>query len=408
MSSNLIQNGDFEQNPLSNSGWGLFETIPGWTSPTGVIEIQEGVRSAGNAVVELDSNANAVIEQIVTIPSAGTYRFSFDYARNGAADTNGFEVFINGVSQGVVSPSATGWFTYTLDIALPPGPATIQIAARGTSDAVGTFIDNVSLVLQGPPVPNVAPVISSNGAGDDAAVSVAENTAAVTTVTVTDPDGPGRTFALSGADAARFQIDQATGALTFVSAPNFEGPTDQGTDNVYNVTVTVNDGAGGSDAQNLAVTVTNVSEPPPPPPSTNFIRNGDFEQNTLNNNGWGIFETIPEWTSPIGRIEVQEGNFGFGSPQGNGIVELDSDGNSAIEQTVTLTAAGSYRFSLDYIMRGTDPSTNGFEVFVNGVSRGIVNPTTPGRQTFTVDLTLAAGDNVIRIAARGNSMARAR
>ncbi len=252
-------------------------------------------------------------------------------------------------------------------------------------------------------MPNTAPVITSNGAGDDAAASVAENTAAVTTVTVTDPDGPGRSFGLSGADAARFQIDQATGALTFVSAPNFEAPTDQGTDNVYNVTVTVNDGAGGSDAQNLAVTVTDVAEPPPPPPSTNFIRNGDFEQNTLNNNGWGIFETIPEWTSPIGRIEVQEGNFGFGSPQGNGIVELDSDGNSAIEQTVTLTAAGQYRFSLDYIMRGTDPSTNGFEVFVNGVSRGIVNPTTPGRQTFTVDLTLAAGDNVIRIAARGNS-----
>ena len=52
----------------------------------------------------------------------------------------------------------------------------------------------------------VSPVITSNGAGNNAALSVAENTAAITTLTVTDPDGPGPGFALSGDEAGLFQI----------------------------------------------------------------------------------------------------------------------------------------------------------------------------------------------------------
>src|SRR5256885_9707523 len=55
---------------------------------------------------------------------------------------------------------------------------------------------------------NEAPVITSNGGGAAAAVSVAENTIAVTTVTATDPDASQtKTFSISGgADAAKFNI----------------------------------------------------------------------------------------------------------------------------------------------------------------------------------------------------------
>ena len=55
---------------------------------------------------------------------------------------------------------------------------------------------------------NHPPTITSNGGGDTAAVSVAENTTAVTTVTATDPDA-GQTLSYSiigGADAAKFTI----------------------------------------------------------------------------------------------------------------------------------------------------------------------------------------------------------
>ena len=67
---------------------------------------------------------------------------------------------------------------------------------------------------------------------------------------------------MGGADAAKFTINATTGALTFVTAPNFEAPTDAGANNVYDVTVKVSDGNGGTDTQTIAVTVTNQNEAP--------------------------------------------------------------------------------------------------------------------------------------------------
>ena len=40
-----------------------------------------------------------------------------------------------------------------------------------------------------------------------------------------------------GADAARFAIDPATGALNFLIEPDYEAPTDSGLNNVYNIVV---------------------------------------------------------------------------------------------------------------------------------------------------------------------------
>ena len=90
--------------------------------------------------------------------------------------------------------------------------------------------------------------------------TVAENTTAVTTVTATDPDA-GQTLSYSiigGADAGKFTIGSNTGALSFITAPNFELPTDAGGNNVYDVTVQVSDGHGGRDSQAIAVTVTDT------------------------------------------------------------------------------------------------------------------------------------------------------
>ncbi|MEX8494010.1 cadherin domain-containing protein [Sphaerotilus sp.] len=109
---------------------------------------------------------------------------------------------------------------------------------------------------------NAAPQITSNGGGAAAAVSVAENTTAVTTVQASDTDWPVQTptYAITGgADQAAFAIDSQTGVLTFVVPPNFELPTDVGGDNVYNVVVSASDGLLAS-AQALSVTVTNVND----------------------------------------------------------------------------------------------------------------------------------------------------
>ncbi|HJN07594.1 MAG TPA: Ig-like domain-containing protein [Pirellulaceae bacterium] len=114
---------------------------------------------------------------------------------------------------------------------------------------------------------NDAPVITSDGGGATAAVNVAENTTAVTSIVVTDADLPANTLtfslpALGAADQALFTINGSSGALAFVSAPNFEIPTDDDTDGVYEVKVTVNDGNGGMDMQAISVTVTDANDAP--------------------------------------------------------------------------------------------------------------------------------------------------
>ena len=61
--------------------------------------------------------------------------------------------------------------------------------------------------------------------------------------------------ATGGADMALFSIDAATGTLSFLNAPDFETPLDQGMDNTYDVEITVSDGNGGTDSQDIAIEV---------------------------------------------------------------------------------------------------------------------------------------------------------
>ncbi len=109
---------------------------------------------------------------------------------------------------------------------------------------------------------NYLPVITSNGGGAAASLDIDENQTAVTTITATDEDiGQTLTYAITGgADAALFTVDPASGALSFVTAPNFESPTDADGDNIYRVTVSVNDGNGGVDTQDLSINVRDVPD----------------------------------------------------------------------------------------------------------------------------------------------------
>lgn len=109
---------------------------------------------------------------------------------------------------------------------------------------------------------NDPPVITSNGGGATATMSVAENQTAVTTVTSTDEDtGDSKTFSITGgADGALFAIDSATGVLTFLAAPDHEARADADHNNIYDVQVAVTDSGGLSDVQDLAVTVSDIKE----------------------------------------------------------------------------------------------------------------------------------------------------
>ena len=106
---------------------------------------------------------------------------------------------------------------------------------------------------------NEAPTITSGGGADSAAFAVNENGAAVTTVVARDAEGSVTYAIAGGADAALFAIDAATGALRFVTAPNFEAPGDANRDNRYEVVVRASDGSL-SDSQSLLVTVQNLRD----------------------------------------------------------------------------------------------------------------------------------------------------
>src|SRR5215213_669171 len=110
---------------------------------------------------------------------------------------------------------------------------------------------------------NDAPIITSNGGGATAAINLAENDTAATTVTATDQDGAAPSYSISGgADAARFSINSSSGALAFVAAPNYEIPTDADANNTYEVIVRASDGTL-SDDQALTVTVTDANDNSP-------------------------------------------------------------------------------------------------------------------------------------------------
>ena len=119
---------------------------------------------------------------------------------------------------------------------------------------------------------NEAPVITSA-----ATATFAENgTGTVYTVTATDADAATTlTYSLSGDDANLFNINNR--AITFKTAPNFEAPSDNGANNVYNINVIANDGTL-TDTEALAITVTNVNEAPtlnrPSSANSNILHKG--------------------------------------------------------------------------------------------------------------------------------------
>lgn len=142
------------------------------------------------------------------------------------------------------------------------------VAISGDHIAIGSQRDTVSGLTHAGSVsvflrtePNAhAPVFTSS-----AAVSVAEGTTTVQTVSATDADLPAQTITYSvsgGADAAKFTIT-AGDQLQIVTAPDFEAPADANGDNVYEVELTADDGNGRTTTQTVLVTVTNIAPTTP-------------------------------------------------------------------------------------------------------------------------------------------------
>lgn len=98
---------------------------------------------------------------------------------------------------------------------------------------------------------NEAPMISTVDA-----ISVVEGSTTAFTSAANDPEGSAITWSITGgADAGQFSIVSATGAVTFMTAPSFNSPTDADVNNTYVLEITASDGSLTS-VKTITVTVT--------------------------------------------------------------------------------------------------------------------------------------------------------
>ena len=130
-----------------------------------------------------------------------------------------------------------------------------EVTVRGhDSRAYGNL--NVTVTVTN--INEEAPVVTGGNSH-----TVRENTtSSIYTYRATDSDlNDTIVWSVEGTDGDDFTINEE-GALAFASAPDYEGPTDSDSDNVYEITVVAADGGGLRGTFEITVTVTELNEGP--------------------------------------------------------------------------------------------------------------------------------------------------
>ncbi|QDV47196.1 Cadherin domain protein [Stieleria neptunia] len=383
----------FEVDSYSNS-----DGSEAWS--TGWVDSDDGSATTGDIKVsggDLRINANNVNDNVYRqVDLSGASSASLDLV---------YKNSLTGARTILLQVSGDGGSNYdtvaTIDASTNVGTGTlsIDISAYTAADTRVRFLvtavggggpgGNVEIdSLQVGYTPNSAPTITSNGAGATASVNAAENGTAVTTVTAVDGDVPSQTLTYSiigGLDSAKFAIDSNSGVLTFVSAPNFESPTDNGGDNVYDVTIQVSDGID-TDTQAIAVTVTDVNESPTVATNTGTtvlegstgtaITTAMLNEGDVDDSGAGLTYTITDVTDN-GTLYLA----GFGALGLNDtFTQADIDaGDVTYDHDGSETASDAFSFSLaDGGEDGATPATGTFNITVTAVNDEQVLATNTG------------------------------
>ena len=208
---------------------------------------------------------------------------------------------------------------------------------------------------------NEAPVLSA------AAFSIAEQSTAVGTISASDPDGStSLTYSLaSGSDAiddGLLSINSSTGVVSFLVAPNYESPGDQGLNNVYNFTVNVSDGSIDT-SKAYSVSVGNVNEAP--------VFSIASAQNIVENSSSTIVVTASDPDTSSLTYSLSGSDASKFSISSNGVLSFvstpdyeapsDYGSNNVFDLSVSVTD-GAYSSSVTLVITLTDDVSDNFGI----------------------------------------------
>lgn len=212
-------------------------------------------------VLATNSNPVATDDVLSDHVGSGSRTISFaDLLANDSAGPNeaGQTLTITGVSNAVGGTVAI----VGTDVVFTPnsgftGEASFDYVVRdnGTSYGIDDFRTDTGSVSFDITATANAPTFTSASS-----FNAAENQTVVGTLAATDPQEDTVTYSIvGGADQALFGVNAQTGALSFLTAPDFEAPADANHDNAYVLDVRASDGTNTT-TQTITVNVTDVAE----------------------------------------------------------------------------------------------------------------------------------------------------
>jgi hypothetical protein len=158
--TNLVVDGSFEAFSQASGTWGTYygtsSPVQGWLTGTYGLEIRDNVAGQafqGSNFAELDTNKNSWISQTIHLVAGHQYLLNFEFSNrtNTAVSTNGLKWSFagsNGSTPAEPYNNSGGnqWYSVNKIITVnSTGNYSLKFEALGTSDSLGTSLDDISV-----------------------------------------------------------------------------------------------------------------------------------------------------------------------------------------------------------------------------------------------------------------------